>query len=96
MRRYSLESPKPPKPKTTTTATTWALKARRTCQHTLQEGDKVCMRATEGHAVYGLARGSINIEALSRILRLVGELPSGGGDRDAASHLNVDQPPRRA
>ena len=27
---------------------------------------------------------------------IVGELPSGGGDRDAASHLNVDQPPRRA
>ena len=27
---------------------------------------------------------------------LVGELPSGGGDRDAASHLDVDQPLGRA
>ena len=25
----------------------------------------------------------------------VGELPSGGGDWDAATHLNVDQPPRK-
>ena len=30
------------------------------------------------------------------VCNTVGELPSGGGDRDAASHLNVDQPPRRA
>ena len=26
---------------------------------------------------------------------LVGGLPSGGGDRDAASHMDIDQPPRR-
>ena len=35
----------------------------------LQEGDRIHKRATEVYAVYGLARGGINIAALRHILK---------------------------
>ena len=73
IRRYSPKTPISP----ISTIATWAtarssknrMKAWVTCHDTLQGGDSVYTRATEGYAVYWLARGGINVEALRRVLK---------------------------